>query len=95
MTTPTTLPPQHFLPVFWQFYPHLYDLSIPLGMSSAEFGGKLKPARLGLFPYAEDRAVLSACFTNEWSGTEYALDIGQFLPMIVDHNLGSYLARLL
>ena len=78
---------QRILPVFWEYRQHLYDLSIPLGMYSAEFGGKLKPARLRLCPYVDDRAILSTCFTNEWSSTEYALDIGQYLPVAVDRNL--------
>ena len=85
---------QRILSVFWEFQQHLYALSIPLGMTSAEFGGKLKLARLRLCPYVDDRAILSACFTNEWSGTEYALDIGQYLPVAVDRNLACYLAQL-
>lgn len=85
---------QRILSVFWEFQQHLYDLAIPLGMTSAEFGGKLKLARLRLCPYVDDRAILSACFTNEWSGTEYALDIGQYLPVAVDRNLACYLAQL-
>ena len=85
---------QRILSVFWEYQQHLYDLAIPLGMTSAEFGGKLKLARLWLCPYVDDRAILSACFTNEWSGTEYALDIGQYLPVAVDRNLACYLFRL-
>ena len=85
---------QRILSVFWEFQQHLYDLTIPLGMYSAEFGGKLKLARLRLCPYVDDRAILNACFTNEWSGTKYALDISQYLPVAVDRNLACYLAQL-